>query len=60
MSNPILSDSEQDSILDALEGWELVEFLQVPIEDILEIAIENEWINDETVEDVLELAGVKK
>lgn len=56
----MLNDFEQDVIKDRLEGWELVEFLQVPIDQVLLAALENGWIDEETVEDVLEFAGVKR
>lgn len=55
----VLEEFEQNVIIDRLEGWELVEFLQVPIEQILLAALENDWINEENVEDVLELAGLR-
>lgn len=51
---------EAEAIIDRLEGWELVEFLQVPIEDILEVAMENEWINEENIDDLLDFAGLRK
>jgi hypothetical protein len=54
-----LDDFVQDAIGDRLEGWELVEFLQVPIESIVLAALENDWINDENVDDVLELIGLR-
>ena len=54
-----LDDFVQDAIGDRLEGWELVEFLQVPIESVVLAALENDWINDENVDDVLELIGLR-
>ena len=56
----VLDDFEQNVIKDRLEGWELVEFLQVPIDQVLSAALENGWIDEDTIEDVLEFAGVKK
>jgi len=56
----VLEEFEQDAIKDRLEGWELVEFLQVPIEQVLLTALENDWIDDENVEDLLDFAGIKK
>jgi hypothetical protein len=53
-----MEEFDQDAIRDRLEGWELVEFLQIPIETILNAALEFDWINEENVEDVLELAGL--
>ena len=32
----MLTQLEIDVIIDTLEGWELVEFLQIPVEDILD------------------------
>jgi len=55
----LISEFEENSIVDRLEGWELVEFLQVPITEILEAAKEYGWINEENVEDLLELVGFK-
>lgn len=55
-----LEEFEQDAIKDRLEGWELVEFLQIPIEQVLLAALENDWINDENIEDVQELVGLRK
>lgn len=56
----VLEEFEQDAIKDRLEGWELVEFLQVSIEQVLLAALENDWIDDENAEDLLDFAGVKK
>jgi hypothetical protein len=55
-----LEEFEQDAIRDRLEGWELVEFLQVPIEQVLLVALENDWINDENIKDVQELVGLRQ
>lgn len=55
----VLEEFEHNVIADRLEGWELVEFLQIPIEQILLAAIENDWLNEENIEDVLELAGLR-
>lgn len=55
-----LGEFQINAITDRLEGWELIEFLQVPIEEILLAALENDWINDENVSDVLELVGLKQ
>lgn len=49
----------QDAIKDRLESWELIEFLQIPIETILDAAIEFDWINEENLEDLLEFTGIK-
>lgn len=55
----MLKEYEKDALVDRLEGWELVDFLQVPIEQVLLAALENDWINEENVEDLLEFVGVK-
>jgi hypothetical protein len=49
----------QDAIRDRLEGWELVEFLQIPVDKILEAALEYDWIDDDNLDDVLDFVGVK-
>lgn len=54
-----LEEFDQDAIRDRLEGWELVEFLQIPIETILNAALEFDWVNEENIEDVLELVGLR-
>lgn len=54
-----LDEDEQDIITDRLEGFELVEFLQISAEQVLAAALENDWINDDNIEDLLEFIGVK-
>ena len=44
-------------LYDRFEGWELVEFLQIPIQDIVDI-FEDQII--ENIEDVEDLAGIRK
>lgn len=56
----ILSEFEMDAITDKLEGWELIEFLQVDIQEVLLSAITEGWINSENVEDLLEFVGIKE
>lgn len=56
----MLNDFEQDTVKDVLEGWELIEFLQIDIEDVLRIALDNDWINVDNVEDLLEFIGLKE
>ena len=53
-----LDDEEWMAISDRLEGWELVEFLQVSITDILIAATEYDWLDNEKLEEVLELIGL--
>lgn len=55
----MLKDYEFQVAEDRLEGWEIVEFLQVPAEDILRAAIENDWITPDNVEDFLDYIGLK-
>lgn len=50
---------EEQAIKDRLEGWELVDFLQVPIEKVLEAAIENDWINEGNLGDLLDFIGLR-
>lgn len=56
----MLKEFEKDALMDRLEGWELVDFLQVPIEQALLAALENDWINEENTGDLLEFIGVKQ
>lgn len=54
-----LEEFIQNAVQDRLEGWELVEFLQVPIENVLAAAMENDWIDEENLEELLDFAGIK-
>jgi hypothetical protein len=45
---------------DRLEGWELVEFLQIPIEDVLQWACEYDFINEENYEDLMDFVGLRE
>lgn len=54
-----ISTFTEDVLKDRLEGWELVEFLQVPISSIVEAAVEYDWINEENLEDLIEFVGLK-
>lgn len=56
----MLKEVEQEIVKDRLEGWELVDFLQVSIEQVLLAALENDWITDDNVDDLLEFIGVKE
>lgn len=49
-----INEDQFFAITDRLEGWELVEFLQVSVEEILANALDNDWINEENLQDVLE------
>jgi hypothetical protein len=55
----VLEDFILDTIRDRLEGWELVDFLQIPIEEVLNAAIDLDWINEDNIEDLLDLVGLK-
>lgn len=55
----MLKNFEQEAVNDRLEGWELVEFLQVPIEQVLAAALDNDWITEENLDDLLDFVGVK-
>lgn len=55
----VLEEFVVKAIEDRLEGWELIELLDLPIEQVLLAALENDWINEENVDDVLELVGLK-
>jgi hypothetical protein len=48
------------AITDRLEGWELVEFLQIDIEEVLASALDNDWINEENIDDLLDFVGIKQ
>lgn len=55
-----LGDFILDAIRDRLEGWELVEFLQIPIDEVLDAAIDNDWIDEDNIEDLLDFTGIKE
>jgi hypothetical protein len=56
----MLSVFQQKVIIDRLDSSELVDFLQVPIEQVLQAALENDWVNDENIDDLLELVNLRK
>lgn len=53
----MLSPELKAAAIDRLEGWELVEFLQIPIERVLEV-FEDEI--EEALEDVEDFVGLKE
>lgn len=55
----VLSEFEEKIVCDRLEGWELVEFLQIPIGDILTAAYDQDWITEENFDDLLDFVGLK-
>lgn len=46
-------------IIDRFEGWELVEFLQINTEDVLDAIKEFGWIDYDNVDDLLDFVGVR-
>lgn len=55
-----LDDFTKEVIKDRLTGWELVEFLDIDIEDVLYAALEEEWINEENLKELLQYVGLKE
>lgn len=51
-----LNEDTRDAIIDRLEGWELVDFLQIPIEAVIE-AFESYIL--ENLEDVEDFVGLR-
>lgn len=49
----------REVIQDRFEGWELVEFLQISTEDILDAMKEFGWVDYDNVDDLLDFIGVK-
>ncbi len=54
----MLTDFEKDIVISRLEGWELIELLNVSIEEVLDIALSEYWINQENVNDLKEALGL--
>jgi len=52
----MLNKELKNILADRLEGWELVDFLQIDIDTVID-AFEDEI--EENLEDVLEFAGIK-
>ena len=46
--------------MDAREGWEIVEDLQIPAEVIMRTAIEDGWLTDDTAKELLEFADITR
>ena len=55
----MLDEFEKSALEDSLEGWELVEYLQVPIEEVLQVAIDNGWVTVENEQELLDWIGRK-
>lgn len=49
----------RDKIEDRFEGWELVEFLDLSAEQILDAARDNGWIDEDNLEDFLDFVGLR-
>jgi hypothetical protein len=56
----ILTPFEVSATEARLTGWELVEYLDIPIEKVLDAALENGWIDEDNIEDFLEFIGVSR
>lgn len=52
-----LDEFVKNVIEDRLTGWELIEFLDIDIEEVLEVALEEEWINEDNIKELLEHVG---
>jgi len=53
-----MNEFQKAAVKDRLEGWELIEFLQIDIADVLDWLLDEEYINDDNIEDVLEFVDV--
>jgi hypothetical protein len=53
MDEEVLDNILKSAICDRLEGWELIEFLNIPIEDIVELFEEDILDNLEEVKDFI-------
>lgn len=51
-----LDEDIKKAIIDRLEGWELIDFLQISIDEVVDI-FEEDIIDN--IEDVLELIGLR-
>ena len=50
-----LPEHVREAIIDRLEGWELVEFLQVPIEQVLDMVEDVVALNLDDVKDLINI-----
>lgn len=55
-----LVNEHRDKIVDKFEGWELVEFLQISTEDVLDAIKEFGWVDYDNLDDLLDLIGIKE
>ena len=53
-------EDNKDKIIDKFDGWELIEFLQIPTEDVLEAIKDFGWVDEDNVEDFIEFIGLKR
>lgn len=56
MSEQTLTREVREAIIDRLQGWELIDFLQISIEDVIE-AFEDVIV--ENIEDVKDFADIR-
>jgi hypothetical protein len=49
----------REKIVDKFNGWELIEFLQIPTEDVLDAMYEFGWLDDDNIEDFVDFIGLK-
>ncbi len=54
-----LIEQHKNEIIDRFEGWELIEFLQIDVEDVLDAIKEFGWVDYDNVDDLLDFIGVK-
>jgi hypothetical protein len=54
-----LVEQHREQIVDRFEGWELIEFLQISAEDVLDAIKEFGWVDYDNVDDVLDFIGVR-
>lgn len=53
----MLNDFEYDCVCDRLYGWEIAELLNLTAEQVLDAALDNDWITEDNIETLLEEAG---
>jgi hypothetical protein len=55
-----LIEAHRETIKDRFEGWELIEFLNLTTEDVLDAIKEFGWVDYDNVADLLEFVGIKE
>ena len=53
-----MNEFEQAACIDKLHGWELIDFLEVSIEDVLVFCLDSGHINDDNITELLQYIGV--